>query len=312
MRRSRRRSSPGSLTSGPARAGRSGARARRPATRSTWTASTPTATATRCWSRRTRTASPATRERGRASSRASRERAAPMASGAGPAMLEVLERVLQSRKVERPTGSYVAGLFERGEAQICRKIGEEATEVVTAALGGEGDARVVSEVADLWFHTMVLLASRGHPASPRLRGAGAAPRGEEPVMKPARALLAAVSSATGCSASRIENGVFYSSKGYQVSLPRQGWAVKPGGPAELELQRQDPAGGMLADATCDDKTARRPLTRPVAPPDLRPDGARRRGRRGERRDLHAGRAPGAARRGAGQRSTARRSGSRPW
>lgn len=89
--------------------------------------------------------------------------AAPLASGAGPAMLEVLERVLESRKVERPAGSYTAGLFERGEPQICRKIGEEATEVVTAALGGEGDARVVSEVADLWFHTMVLLASRGIP-----------------------------------------------------------------------------------------------------------------------------------------------------
>ena len=89
--------------------------------------------------------------------------AGPRSSGAGPAMLEVLERVLHSRKVERPSGSYVAGLFERGEPQICRKIGEEATEVVTAALGGEGDARVVSEVADLWFHTMVLLASRGIP-----------------------------------------------------------------------------------------------------------------------------------------------------
>jgi len=87
----------------------------------------------------------------------------PQAAGAGPAMLEVLERVLESRKVERPAGSYTAGLFERGEPQICRKIGEEATEVVTAALGGEGDARVVSEVADLWFHTMVLLASRGIP-----------------------------------------------------------------------------------------------------------------------------------------------------
>ena len=89
--------------------------------------------------------------------------AVPQASGAGPAMLEVLERVLESRKVERPAGSYTVGLFERGEPQICRKIGEEATEVVTAALGGEGDARVVSEVADLWFHTMVLLVSRGIP-----------------------------------------------------------------------------------------------------------------------------------------------------
>jgi phosphoribosyl-ATP pyrophosphohydrolase/phosphoribosyl-AMP cyclohydrolase len=88
---------------------------------------------------------------------------APALSGAGPAMLEVLERVLQSRKVERPEGSYTAGLFARGETQICRKIGEEATEVVTAALGGEGDPRVISEVADLWFHTMVLLVSRGIP-----------------------------------------------------------------------------------------------------------------------------------------------------
>jgi phosphoribosyl-ATP pyrophosphohydrolase/phosphoribosyl-AMP cyclohydrolase len=88
---------------------------------------------------------------------------APAAAGAGPAMLEVLERVLESRKVERPAGSYTASLFDRGEPQICRKIGEEATEVVTAALGGEGDPRIVSEVADLWFHTMVLLAARGIP-----------------------------------------------------------------------------------------------------------------------------------------------------
>ena len=65
----------------------------------------------------------------------------------------------------------------------------------------------------------------------------------------------------GCSAAgHIENGVFYSSKGYHVSLPAHGWAVKPGGAAELDLQRRDPAGGMLADATCDDKTAGRPLT----------------------------------------------------
>ena len=103
----------------------------------------------------------------------------PQAPGAGPAMLEVLERALQSRKVERPSGSYTAGLFERGEAQICRKIGEEATEVVTAALGGEGDGRVVSEVADLWFHTMVLLAARGIPLR-RVFGELATRRGETP------------------------------------------------------------------------------------------------------------------------------------
>jgi phosphoribosyl-ATP pyrophosphohydrolase/phosphoribosyl-AMP cyclohydrolase len=87
----------------------------------------------------------------------------PGAAGAGPAMLEVLERVLESRKAARPPQSYVAGLLEKGQPQICRKIGEEAAEVMTAALGGEGDDRVVSEVADLWFHTMVLLTARGIP-----------------------------------------------------------------------------------------------------------------------------------------------------
>lgn len=88
---------------------------------------------------------------------------APAPGAAGPAMLEVLERVLESRKVAPPAGSYVAGLLAKGQPQICRKIGEEAAEVMTAALGGEGDERVVSEVADLWFHTMVLLSARGIP-----------------------------------------------------------------------------------------------------------------------------------------------------
>jgi hypothetical protein len=72
------------------------------------------------------------------------------------------------------------------------------------------------------------------------------------------ALLAVVLLA-GCSASRIEQGVFYSPKGYHVTLPGDGWAVLPGGAAELELQRKNPAGGILADATCDGKTAGRPF-----------------------------------------------------
>ena len=79
----------------------------------------------------------------------------------GPVILDVVERVIQSRKAKPTSGSYVADLLKRGEAQICRKIGEEASEVVTAALGGEGEARLVEEVADLWFHTMVLLGGRG-------------------------------------------------------------------------------------------------------------------------------------------------------
>ncbi len=79
----------------------------------------------------------------------------------GPGILDLVERVIQSRKAEPTPGSYVASLLQKGEAQICRKIGEEASEVVTAALGGEGDRRLVEEVADLWFHTMVLLGGRG-------------------------------------------------------------------------------------------------------------------------------------------------------
>lgn len=79
----------------------------------------------------------------------------------GPVILDVVERVIQSRKVDPPPGSYVADLLKKGEAQICRKIGEEASEVVTAALGGEGETRLVEEVADLWFHTLVLLGGRG-------------------------------------------------------------------------------------------------------------------------------------------------------
>jgi phosphoribosyl-ATP pyrophosphohydrolase/phosphoribosyl-AMP cyclohydrolase len=82
---------------------------------------------------------------------------------AGPAILEVVERVIQSRKVEPAPGSYVSALLAKGEPAICRKVGEESAEVVTAALGGEGDARLVEEVADLWFHTMVLLGGRGIP-----------------------------------------------------------------------------------------------------------------------------------------------------
>jgi phosphoribosyl-ATP pyrophosphohydrolase/phosphoribosyl-AMP cyclohydrolase len=90
--------------------------------------------------------------------------------GAGPeprpapaTMLERIERTIEARKATRPAGSYVAELLAAGEQRVCRKIGEEATEVITAALGGEGDRRVVEEVADLWFHTLVLLGARGIP-----------------------------------------------------------------------------------------------------------------------------------------------------
>jgi hypothetical protein len=76
--------------------------------------------------------------------------------------------------------------------------------------------------------------------------------------RPTGVLLAAL--LAGCSASHVENGVFLSSKGYRVSLPSQAWAIKPDGRAELELERRDPAGGMLADATCEAREAGRSLS----------------------------------------------------
>ena len=83
--------------------------------------------------------------------------------GAAAGMLDRIEQIVAARKATPPSGSYVASLLAKGEAAVCRKIGEEAVEVVTAALGGEGDRRVVEEVADLWFHTMVLLGERSIP-----------------------------------------------------------------------------------------------------------------------------------------------------
>jgi phosphoribosyl-ATP pyrophosphohydrolase/phosphoribosyl-AMP cyclohydrolase len=82
---------------------------------------------------------------------------------AAAGMLDRLERIVAARKATPLAGSYVAGLLARGEAAVCRKIGEEAIEVITAALGGEGDRRVVEELADLWFHTLVLLGARDIP-----------------------------------------------------------------------------------------------------------------------------------------------------
>ncbi len=83
--------------------------------------------------------------------------------GAAGGMLLRLESIVAARRIGALPGSYVGALLAKGEAAIARKVGEEATEVITAALGGEGDRRVVEEVADLWFHTIVLLGARGIP-----------------------------------------------------------------------------------------------------------------------------------------------------
>jgi phosphoribosyl-AMP cyclohydrolase / phosphoribosyl-ATP pyrophosphohydrolase len=84
----------------------------------------------------------------------------PSAPGAGPDILDVVERVIQSRRAEPREGSYVSGLLAAGDARIAQKVGEEAAEVMVAALA-EGSERLVAEVADLWFHTLVLMGARG-------------------------------------------------------------------------------------------------------------------------------------------------------
>jgi phosphoribosyl-ATP pyrophosphohydrolase/phosphoribosyl-AMP cyclohydrolase len=87
---------------------------------------------------------------------------APGGWDTGGGILEAVERVIQSRRAEPREGSYVSGLLAKGEPHVLKKIGEEAAEVVVAA-AMEPPARLVSEVADLWFHTLVLLGTRGIP-----------------------------------------------------------------------------------------------------------------------------------------------------
>lgn len=78
-------------------------------------------------------------------------------------VLDRLAEVLEARKDADPESSYVAKLYGKGLDAILKKIGEEATETVMAAKDGEAD-KLVYEVADLWFHTLVLLAREGlHP-----------------------------------------------------------------------------------------------------------------------------------------------------
>jgi phosphoribosyl-ATP pyrophosphohydrolase/phosphoribosyl-AMP cyclohydrolase len=72
------------------------------------------------------------------------------------AILDAVYKVVQERKNNPSEKSYVASLYAKGLDKILGKIGEEATEVAVAGKGGQTD-EVVSEVADLWFHTLVLL-----------------------------------------------------------------------------------------------------------------------------------------------------------
>ena len=77
--------------------------------------------------------------------------------------LAEVAKVLESRKSAEPDSSYVAKLYDKGLDAILKKVGEEATEVVMAAKDGQSE-KIVYEVADLWFHTLVLLAQQNlHP-----------------------------------------------------------------------------------------------------------------------------------------------------
>ena len=78
-------------------------------------------------------------------------------------MLEELARVVRERAQAAPDGeSYTARLLAKGQGQVLKKIGEEATEVVLAA-SGESDERLAEESADLLFHLLVALQQRGVP-----------------------------------------------------------------------------------------------------------------------------------------------------
>ncbi|NDJ54613.1 MAG: phosphoribosyl-ATP diphosphatase [Chloroflexi bacterium] len=74
--------------------------------------------------------------------------------------LEWLFQVIEDRRAKPKPGSYTNELFDAGEDRIVQKVGEEAIEVVIAAKG-QGDARLISELADLTYHVLVLLAHKG-------------------------------------------------------------------------------------------------------------------------------------------------------
>jgi phosphoribosyl-ATP pyrophosphohydrolase len=75
-------------------------------------------------------------------------------------VLEQLWKTIEQRQRERPEGSYTTYLLETGQNEILKKLGEEVVEVIVAATS-EGDDRVIYEMADLFYHALVLLAARG-------------------------------------------------------------------------------------------------------------------------------------------------------
>ena len=81
-------------------------------------------------------------------------------------ILKQLDEVLEARKSESADSSYVASLYDKGIEKILKKVAEESAETIMAAKDLESESskenqeHLVYEIADLWFHTMVLLASQ--------------------------------------------------------------------------------------------------------------------------------------------------------
>lgn len=75
-------------------------------------------------------------------------------------VLAQLTAVIESRRGMDAKSSYVASLFDKGEDKILEKVGEEAIETILASKTGDTD-KIIYETADLWFHSMVMLAHHG-------------------------------------------------------------------------------------------------------------------------------------------------------
>jgi phosphoribosyl-ATP pyrophosphohydrolase len=75
-------------------------------------------------------------------------------------MLHQLFDIIEERRLQPREGSYTASLFAGGEDLILKKVGEETMEVILATKG-QGNHRVIEEVADLFYHSLVLLSWRG-------------------------------------------------------------------------------------------------------------------------------------------------------
>ncbi len=75
-------------------------------------------------------------------------------------MFDQLFRIIEERKANPQPGSYTNFLFEAGEDEILKKVGEEAVEIILAAKS-QGDKRLIEEISDLLYHVFVLLSCRG-------------------------------------------------------------------------------------------------------------------------------------------------------